>query len=176
MTELRKLKARKAAGLQSMGIETVLDLLMHYPRRYIDRRHQSEIGALAEDEEAMVTATVRRVATRRTKGGKSMVQIVVADATGSLTIVFFNQPWRAASGGGLGGRRLRAYRDLPGRSSDDQSGGGPGRRPDGPDRARVPAVRQGQDRLARDREHMSPRPWSAPNDSRKSCRRSSSTN
>ncbi len=95
VTELRKLKARKAAGLQSMGIETVLDLLMHYPRRYIDRRHQSEIGALTEDEEAMVTATVRRVATRRTKGGKSMVQIVVADATGSLTIVFFNQPWRA---------------------------------------------------------------------------------
>ena len=95
VTELRKVKARKAAGLESMGIESVLDLLMHYPRRYIDRRHQSEIGVLAEDEEAMVTAIVRRVSTRRTRGGKSMVQIVVEDATGRLTIVFFNQPWRA---------------------------------------------------------------------------------
>ncbi|MGD1012166.1 MAG: ATP-dependent DNA helicase RecG [Acidimicrobiales bacterium] len=93
--ELRSVKARKAAGLQSMGIETVLDLLMHYPRRYIDRRHQSEIGALVEDEEAMVTATVRRVSARRTRRGKTMVQVVVEDGTGSLGIVFFNQPWQA---------------------------------------------------------------------------------
>jgi ATP-dependent DNA helicase RecG len=93
--ELRSVKARKATGLQAMGIETVLDLLMHYPRRYIDRRHQSEIGALVEDEEAMVTANVRRVAARRTRRGKTMVQLVVEDETGSLGIVFFNQPWRA---------------------------------------------------------------------------------
>jgi ATP-dependent DNA helicase RecG len=93
--ELRAVKPRKAAGLESMGIETVLDLLMHYPRRWIDRRHQSEIAALAEDEEAMVTATVRRVSTRRTRGGRTMVQALVGDDTGSLTVVFFNQPWRA---------------------------------------------------------------------------------
>jgi len=93
--ELRAVKARKAAGLQAMGIETVLDLLMHYPRRYVDRRHQSEIAALAEDEEAMVTATVRRVSARRTRRGKSMAQIVVEDSTGRLVLVFFNQPWRA---------------------------------------------------------------------------------
>src|SRR5271166_4774356 len=73
IAELRSVKARKAAGLEAMEIETVLDLLMHYPRRYIDRRHQSEIAALAEDEEAMVTATVRRVSTRRTKSGKTIV-------------------------------------------------------------------------------------------------------
>ena len=93
--ELRTVKARKAAGLEAMGIETVLDLLMCYPRRYIDRRHQSDIGSLVEDEEAMVTATVRRVSTRRTRGGKTMVQAVVADESASLAVVFFNQPWRA---------------------------------------------------------------------------------
>jgi ATP-dependent DNA helicase RecG len=95
VAELRSVKTRKAAGLSSMGIESVLDLLMHYPRRYIDRRHQSEIGALAEDEEAMVTATVRRVSVRRTNRGRTMVQVVVEDRTGRLGLVFFNQPWRA---------------------------------------------------------------------------------
>jgi ATP-dependent DNA helicase RecG len=95
VTELRAVKARKASGLESMGIETVLDLLMHYPRRWIDRRRQSEIAALAEDEEAMVTATVRRVSARRLRGGRTMVQILVEDATGRLQVVFFNQPWRA---------------------------------------------------------------------------------
>ena len=93
--ELRSVKTRKAAGLEAMGIETVLDLLMHYPRRYVDRRHQSEIASLVEDEEAMVTATMRRISSRRTRGGKTMVQAVVEDASGRLQIVFFNQPWRA---------------------------------------------------------------------------------
>jgi ATP-dependent DNA helicase RecG len=93
--ELNAVKPRKAAGLASMGIETVLQLLMHYPRRYIDRRHQSQIAALADGEEAMVTATVKSAAPRRTRRGKSMVQVVVGDATGCLDIVFFNQPWRA---------------------------------------------------------------------------------
>ena len=95
VAELRSVKARKAAGLASMGIESVLDLLMHYPRRYVDRRHQSEIGALSEDEEAMVSATVQHVSTRRTRGGKTMAQVGVEDATGHLNLVFFNQPWRA---------------------------------------------------------------------------------
>ncbi len=95
VTELRAVKARKAAGLESMGIESVLDLLMHYPRRWIDRRHQSHIADLVEDEEAMVSATVRRVSARRTRGGKTMVQLRVDDGTASLTVVFFNQPWRA---------------------------------------------------------------------------------
>jgi ATP-dependent DNA helicase RecG len=95
VSELRAVKARKAAGLEAMGIETVLDLLMCYPRRYIDRRHQSEIAALVEDEEAMVSAAVRRISARRLRGGRTMVQVVVEDATGRLTIVFFNQPWRA---------------------------------------------------------------------------------
>ena len=94
VVELRSVKARKAAGLASMGIESVLDLLMHYPRRYVDRRHQSEIGVLAEDEEAMVSAVVQRVSTRRTRGGKTMVQVAVEDTTGRLNLVFFNQPWR----------------------------------------------------------------------------------
>ncbi len=95
VSELRSVKARKAAGLEAMEIETVLDLLMHYPRRYVDRRHQSEIVALAEDEEAMVTATVRRASTRRTKNGKTIVQVIVEDGTATLALVFFNQPWRA---------------------------------------------------------------------------------
>jgi len=95
VAELHSVKARKAAGLEAMEIETVLDLLMHYPRRYVDRRHQSEIAALVEDEEAMVTATVRRASTRRTKGGKTIVQVTVEDSTARLGLVFFNQPWRA---------------------------------------------------------------------------------
>ena len=57
----------------------------------------------------------------------------------------------ASSRRGSAGRRLRPDRALPGRPPDDQPGRGPRRRPDGPHRADLPAVGQGQDRLRRDR-------------------------
>src|SRR5579872_4480367 len=41
-------------ALASMGIENVLDLLTHYPRRYIDRTNQASIADLVPGEEAMV--------------------------------------------------------------------------------------------------------------------------
>ena len=106
----------------------------------------------------MVTATVRRVSTRRTRGGKTMVQVVVEDDTGAPDGRLL-QPALAgpAAGRRLGGRRLRADRDLPGRPPDDEPGRGPRRRPDGPPRARLPAVGQGEDRLDRDRRATSPR-------------------
>jgi len=111
-----------------MGIESVLDLLMHYPRRYVDRRHQSEIGVLAEDEEAMVSAVVQRVSTRRTRGGKTMVQVAVEDTTGRLNLVFFNQPWRrhqlSVGSEVVVFGRTEMFRKRP---TDDQSRGRPRR-------------------------------------------------
>ncbi len=79
-----------------MGIETVLDLLTHYPRRYVDRTNASSIGELEEGEEAMVTGTVVRAASRRLRNGRTMSEIVVADGTGRLSCTFFNQAWRPA--------------------------------------------------------------------------------
>ena len=80
-----------------MGIDTVLDLLTHYPRRYIDRTREARIQDLAEGEEAMVLASVQRVDSRRTRNGKSMVTVDVTDGSGRLKVTFFNQAWRSAS-------------------------------------------------------------------------------
>jgi ATP-dependent DNA helicase RecG len=75
----------------------VLDLLTHYPRRYIDRTHQASIRDLEVGEEAMVLARVERVSSRRTRGRppKPLVSVDVSDATGVLKLQFFNQPWRS---------------------------------------------------------------------------------
>jgi ATP-dependent DNA helicase RecG len=95
VSELKTVTPRKAAGLRAMEIETVLDLLTHYPRRMVDRTNESEIGALFEGEEAVVTATVVRSSTRRLRNGRSMAEIVVRDRSGVLVCTFFNQGWRA---------------------------------------------------------------------------------
>ena len=47
--------------LAELGIETVLDLVTHYPRRYIDGTRLVPIAELAEGEKASVLAEVTRV-------------------------------------------------------------------------------------------------------------------
>jgi ATP-dependent DNA helicase RecG len=86
---------KKTGALAEMGITSVLDLLTHYPRRYLDRTQQSEIGALHPGDEAMVMATVKRAQTRRMRNRRTMVEIDVFDGSSYLRCTFFNQPWRA---------------------------------------------------------------------------------
>jgi ATP-dependent DNA helicase RecG len=81
----------------ALGIETVGQLLHHYPRRYIDRSTVSTIRGLREGEAATVIATVRRVTKRQTRRRQTMVVVTLHDGTASLDLTFFNQPWLASS-------------------------------------------------------------------------------
>src|SRR5207244_6168511 len=94
VTRLKGVGERKAAGLAELGVETVLDLLMHYPRRYLDRTNEALIRDLAIGEEAMVLGTVKRVDGRRTRQKRVIVQADITDGSGYLRCTFFNQPWR----------------------------------------------------------------------------------
>ena len=95
VAELKGVGEKKAEGLEIMGIRTVLDLLTHYPRRYLDRTRQTSIVEMKEHDEAMVLATVKRVQSRRTRQRRAMVDVDVFDGSSYLHVVFFNQPWRA---------------------------------------------------------------------------------
>ncbi len=95
VAELKGVGEKKVEGLEAMGIRTVLDLLTHYPRRYLDRTRQTSIAEMKEHDEAMVLATVKRVQSRRTRQRRPMVDVDVFDGASYLHVVFFNQPWRA---------------------------------------------------------------------------------
>jgi ATP-dependent DNA helicase RecG len=95
VSELKGVGDKKADGLEAMGIRTVLDLITHYPRRYLDRTRQESIAGLKEGDEAMVLAAVKRVQSRRTRQRRAMVDVDVFDGSSYLHVVFFNQPWRA---------------------------------------------------------------------------------
>ena len=92
---LKAASARKVTALNAAGIESILDLVWHYPRRYIDRSRQAEVADLVTGDKVVVLATVKRVALKKTKQGRALVDVEVADATGVLRVVFFNQAWRA---------------------------------------------------------------------------------
>ncbi len=86
--------AKKAAGLATVEIHNLLDLLTHYPRRYLDRTKEARIAELVEGDEASVFVTVERTSSRRVRGGRVMVTSTVSDPSGSLRLTFFNQGWR----------------------------------------------------------------------------------
>jgi ATP-dependent DNA helicase RecG len=83
------------AGLE---IETVGDLLRHYPRRYAERGELTDLSSLEIDEFVTVMARIDTVslrATRPSRGRKgSLLEVVVTDGRGRLRLTFFNQAWR----------------------------------------------------------------------------------
>ena len=85
---------RRRAALAEMGIDSVLDLLSWFPRRYVDRSRRVDLAELAVGETAAVYGEVVRTRARRTRQGRSMVEVTVGDGASALEVVFFNQPWR----------------------------------------------------------------------------------
>ena len=92
---LKGVGPKRAESLRKADVHSVLDLLRYYPRRYIDRTKEAAIRDLREGEEGMVLGTVSRVDLRRLKGKRTMVTAKVSDGTGTISVTFFNQPWRA---------------------------------------------------------------------------------
>ncbi len=85
---------KRRDALAEVGVETVLDLLTTYPRRYVDRTNEAHIGDLVEGVETLVLVKVRNVRRVPLRTRRSMVTAMVGDATGSISLTFFNQPWR----------------------------------------------------------------------------------
>ena len=85
---------KRLAGLRGMGIETVLDLVSFYPRRWLDRTNEARVADLVEGSEALLLVEIRSVVKRLTRNRKTMVTAQAGDGSGRLTVVFFNQPWR----------------------------------------------------------------------------------
>ena len=80
----------------AFGMQTVGDLLMHFPRRYSRRGELTPLNGLPLGEQIAVVAQVLDVQQRQMqrRNGK-LLQVRVTDGTGHLTLTFFNQDWRA---------------------------------------------------------------------------------
>jgi len=91
---LRGVGDKKQASLRDVGVESVLDLLTTYPRRWVDRSNEARVSDLVTGQEALVLVTVRSVSKRTMRNRKTMIEVQVGDGSGRLHIVFFNQPWR----------------------------------------------------------------------------------
>ncbi len=85
-----------AKKFAKLGIFTVQDLLLHYPRRYIDYTRPYDIAAAPYDADCCVRAQLlRKKPARRITGGRVLVQAEAADDTGLLALSWFNASYAA---------------------------------------------------------------------------------
>ncbi|MEV8266301.1 ATP-dependent DNA helicase RecG [Microbacterium sp. NPDC076911] len=83
---------------RAFGMRTVGDLLAHYPRRYAKRGELTDIAMLPIGEPVTIVAEVRTVSERRMQNRKgAILEVVISDGQGNLSLTFFNQSWRKSS-------------------------------------------------------------------------------
>jgi ATP-dependent DNA helicase RecG len=89
---LKGVGPRREADLASAHVRTLEDLLYRFPFRYEDRGQPSRIAELRPGATAAVVGTIRRCGLRPTRRpGFTIFEAALADETGTLTAVWFNQ-------------------------------------------------------------------------------------
>jgi ATP-dependent DNA helicase RecG len=84
---------RIASRLRKLGLGTVRDLLEHRPRDYQRAVGESRIVDLLGEQEAVISGEVRSVSLRRTRRRLTVLKATVADESGAIPAVWFNQDW-----------------------------------------------------------------------------------
>jgi ATP-dependent DNA helicase RecG len=82
--------------LAYLGLKTVADLIDYFPRRYDDYSLTTTIAKLKPGP-VTIEAEIKQVKGRYVRRGLHITEAVASDDTGSVRLVWFNQPYRAAS-------------------------------------------------------------------------------
>ena len=82
-----------ARRLEKLGITKLEDFLYHIPFRYEDFSLISKIGQLQAGEKVTIKGKVEEIKNQYTKRWKSLQRATISDDTGSLNVIWFNQPY-----------------------------------------------------------------------------------
>ena len=85
-----------AKKFEKLGIVTIRDLLLCYPRKYIDYTQPYTVVSAPYDMDCCVRATVlQKEPSRRITGGRVMNRVLAADDSGILSMTWFNASYAA---------------------------------------------------------------------------------
>ncbi len=93
LTQASKAYKMYAKRLAKLNIFTLEDFLYHIPFRYEDFSLISKIGIAQAGELITVKGKVEKVQNQYTRRWKSLQKAVVSDETGSIEVIWFNQPF-----------------------------------------------------------------------------------
>lgn len=88
---LKGVGPKKVAALARMGIVNIYDLLTYFPRRYEDQTDITPIGELSVDSLVNIQGELINIQESTSRRGMTILKLYLADATGSIQLVFFNQ-------------------------------------------------------------------------------------
>ena len=111
---------KTAKKLTDADIGSVGQLLLHVPRRYLDRSQLFDLSSVPLGEEVTVGGVVQQVSSRRISGRRTMIQATIGDGTSTLKAVWFNPYLRIREGEevALSGKVERFGRSLQMKSPD----------------------------------------------------------
>lgn len=84
-----------AQKLSILGVETIRDLIHYYPRRYDDYSEVKTISEITPGREVTIKGIAKQATGRYVRRGLHITEAIVSDDTGSMRLVWFNQPYRA---------------------------------------------------------------------------------
>lgn len=82
-----------ARRLKNLKIETVEDLLYHFPFRYIDYSLVSPIAKIQPGETVTLRGVITAIKNEYTARGKKIQKGEITDQSGSIEAIWFNQPF-----------------------------------------------------------------------------------
>lgn len=93
VTVVKGVGGEQARKLQVLGVKSIDDLVNFFPRRYED---YSEVTAIRDLRPGLVTikGVVKQSSGRYVRRGMHITEAIISDDTGSLRVVWFNQPYR----------------------------------------------------------------------------------
>lgn len=92
---VKLVSAAREKSLQRLGIQSVRDLLYHFPFRYLDMSRVETVSSSQINESCTIVGTVHEVVLKKPKPRLELVEIALVDASGLLMITCFRQPWLA---------------------------------------------------------------------------------
>ena len=80
--------------LANLGIQTVRDLLHHYPTRHEDRRRITAVTELRHGTDGLIAGEIAGPGESRRVRKRLITQVPLRDKTGVAFLTWFNQQWR----------------------------------------------------------------------------------
>ncbi len=96
VSELKGVGDELSKTLLTVGVENIGQLVDYLPRKYEDYSHVTPIKSIKPGI-VTVNAVIKQPVGRYVRRGMHITEAVASDDTGSVRLIWFNQPYRAAS-------------------------------------------------------------------------------
>lgn len=93
LSQISNLGPKTLEKLDKLNIKIPLDLLYHFPTRYIDFSNSIKIKDTKESENTTITGEITKFQNIYTRSHKNIQKATVADNTGTIDLIWFNQPY-----------------------------------------------------------------------------------